>query len=310
MKNKQTVLLTGATGFLGSHLLEALLAENYQVIILKRSTSDTWRIDHLLDKIMYFDLDQYTLSQVFQRQEVDVIVHLATCYKKHEESIDIAEMVNTNVGFPSQLLAESVKHGVKGFINTGTFFEYESFYQPIDESANISPFNFYAKTKLAFESILQTYKEQLCINTFRLFSPFGERDNPKLLPMIIQKALKEEEIHLSEGLQKLDLIYVKDIVSAYMSSIQRMFAGDFSCEYEVFNLGSGEALSVRDIVSLVQESLGHPVNVVWGEPSKKDIPIAYAKIDKVKNVLAWAPDIGVKKGISNCIKYYKEGGNK
>ena len=76
-----------------------------------------------------------------------------------------------------------------------------------------------------------------------------------------------------------------------------------------FNLGSGSPLSVRDIVSIVEESIGYRVEVLWGPSSEMDIQIAYANIDKAKQLLNWTPDNGVRKGIINCIKYYRSSEN-
>jgi UDP-glucose 4-epimerase len=300
-----TILLTGATGFLGSHMLEALVVNDYKVIALKRSTSDMWRISNIKGHVTFYDVDQITMNDVFCNHKIDVIVHMATLYKKYAEPSDIHEMVDANITFPLELLAQAVKHGVKGFVNTGTFFEYDCSKQPVDEDAAVKAFNFYAKTKLAFEATLKTYADDLCINTFKLFSPFGEKDNPKLLPLIIKKSLTNQTITLSEGLQKLDFIYAKDIVSAYLKGIERMDKASYQAEYEVFNLGSGSPLSVRDIVSIVEESIGYRVEVLWGPPSEMDIQIAYANIDKAKRLLNWTPDNGVRAGIINCMKYYR-----
>ena len=301
----KTILLTGATGFLGSHLLEAFIAEGYSVVVLKRSTSDTWRINCLKSHFAYYDVDKVDLRKVFSENAIDLIVHLATLYKKFEEPEDIESMMLTNISFPSKLLVLGMKNGVKGFINTGTFFEYDCSLQPVNEQAPTKTFNFYAKTKLAFESILKTYSSELCINTFKLFSPFGERDNKKLVPLIINYALSGKELKLSEGLQKIDLIYCKDIVLAYLKSVKRMFDSDFQPEWEVFNLGSGQALSIRDIVSVIEQLLGKRVDISWGAPSR-DIRIAYADTTKLHSVLEWSPSFGVKKGLENTIKYYRK----
>jgi nucleoside-diphosphate-sugar epimerase len=302
---KPTVLLTGATGFLGSHLLEALIQQDYSVVILKRSTSNLWRIEHLVGYYKSYDIDIHAIELVFKEQRIDVVVHLATLYKKFEESKDVSEMLSSNVTFPSELVVEAVNYGVKGFINTGTFFEYDCSIQPVSELAETKAFNFYAKTKLAFETILKTYSDQLSVNTFKLFSPFGEKDNPKLIHLIVKNAIKNEPLNLSEGLQKIDLIYAKDIVNAYIKSIERMVSTSFKPEFEVFNLGSGSPLSIRDILSLVEEELGKRLEVNWGESSKNDAPIVYADTKKIKNLLQWQQTYGVRLGIKNTIEYFK-----
>ncbi|AEF53542.1 NAD-dependent epimerase/dehydratase family protein [Marinomonas posidonica] len=302
---KPTILITGANGFLGSHLLEALLGQKYKVVVLKRSTSDLWRITHLMDQVVSYDVDLVPVKNVFEAVKIDIIVHLATLYKKVDDSSSIEDMIDVNVSFPSQLLEIGVANGVKAFVNTGTFFEYDCSYLPVDESAKLKAFNYYAKTKIAFESVLKTYSEQILINTFKLFSPFGEKDNPKLIPLIIQKGLNAEPFSLSEGLQKIDLIYVKDIVDAYMKSIDRMVDLSFKPEFEIYNLGSGHPLSIRDIVSIIEEELGRRINVNWGARADNENLVSYADVSKAKKLLSWDLNYGVRTGIKKTIEYFK-----
>jgi len=300
----ETILLTGATGFLGSHLLEALLARGYQVVILKRSFSDTWRINHLLNRVKSYDLDRDATGKAFKDQQIDVVIHLATYYRKFDSGEKISEMFNANVAFPVELIEHGIRHGLKGFINTGTFFEYDCKILPVKEDTPIKPFNLYAKTKIAFENILKTYSERIYTTTLRLFSPYGEKDNAKLIPIIIQKALKEESIELSDGLQKLDFIYSKDIVSAYLKVLEHV--SDFSRVHQVFNIGSGFPTSVREVVSILEQQLKFPIKKIWGKPSKTDIPIVFADITKAKKQLGWAPIYSIQQGLEMTIKYYKD----
>lgn len=307
---QQTLLLTGATGFIGSHLLGRLLEQGYDVVVLKRSSSDIWRIQHLADQVRMYDVDTQPVSEVFESEKIDVVIHMATLYRKFDNGNEVSEMLASNVTFPTEILEAGARKGIKGFINTGTFFEYDCSRQPVDENAPIVPFNFYAKTKLAFETVLKTHSDKMMVNTFRLFSPYGEKDNQKLVPMIIQKALKGEAIELSEGLQKIDLIYVEDIVSAYMKAVERILSDTFQPEYEVFNLGSGVALSIRDIVSIVEQKIGRPLKKTWGEASKVDIPIAYADITKLARILHWKPEYTASQGIENTVNFYQKEGMK
>lgn len=306
MKSMKTVLLTGATGFLGSHMLELLLQSGYNVIVTKRSTSDVWRIEHLLSKVQSYDIDTDSIETVFASNKIDAVIHLATLYRKFNNGKEVAEMVSSNITFPIELLEVGLRHGLKAFINTGTFFEYDCSHLPVDESSSLSAFNLYAKTKTAFESMLQTYSDKLLINTFRLFSPYGEKDNQKLIPLIINRALSGNKLELSEGFQKLDFIYAKDVVAAYLAAIKRFEISDVKNEYQIFNLGSGITLSVRDVLSVVEQSAGVKIDVTWGEKSAADIPVAYANISKAKAVLGWEPHYSIQQGICNTLSYYKE----
>ena len=97
------ILLTGATGFIGSHLLDSLIKKDYKVIITKRKSSDTWRIGNLLDKIKIYDIDEVDSAVIFQENKIDCILHLATNYiKSHQGAGDVKQMIDDNVKFPDR----------------------------------------------------------------------------------------------------------------------------------------------------------------------------------------------------------------
>lgn len=297
------VLLTGATGFLGSHLLETLLTEGYKVTILKRSTSDTWRIDHLLKQVTSYDLNVASVSRIFDEQSIDVIVHLATFYRKTDDVDEMTDMLQSNVNFPIELIENAVRYNVKGFINTGTFFECDCSHLPLREDAKLKAYNFYAKTKILFEKALKLYSAEIPSVTLRVFSPYGEKDNQKLIPILIKKTINNETICLSDGLQKLDFIYVKDVVSAYIKALDKL--KENAVGHEVYNIGSGSSTSIREVVSLLEQQLGRDIKKKWGEVSKKDIPIVFADISKAREHLGWQPMYSIQDGLRNTVEYYE-----
>ena len=299
----QHILLTGATGFLGSHLLEALLTQGYKVTILKRSTSDTWRINHVLGRVNVFDIDKVSIDSVFVNNSVDVVIHLATFYRKNDASTDVEDMIKSNVTFPSVLLEAGIRSGLKGFINTGTFFEYDCSCLPVNESNDLKPFNFYAKTKLAFDVLLNSYRDDLNVITLRLFSPYGPKDNDKVIPHIIKKALIGAEINLSEGLQKLDFTYCEDVVGAYLKAVALINNGKNVSE--TFNIGTGRPHSIREIVSILEEEMDTRLNVKWAPPFRNDFDIVYSDVKKTSTVLGWHPRSSIRAGLISTLKYYE-----
>ena len=146
-----------------------------------------------------------------------------------------------------ELLELAKKFGVKSFINTGTFFEYSYDSLPINENSKEKPFNFYATTKIAFENILKSYSKEYGIKclTLKLFSPYGPFDNKeRIIPLLINHAISDNEIKLSHGLQKLDFVYVEDIADAYICCVKNISSID---EYEAIDIGTGFPYSIMDI---------------------------------------------------------------
>jgi len=303
----KTVLVTGGTGFIGSFVLENLLDNNIKVILLKISSSNTWRIDHILSSIKNYDLDKINLDFIFSKNNLDAIIHLATFYKKQHTIQDIDSMISANITLPLKLLDSAKEYQVKYFINTGTFFEYLSNGKPIKESKTKRyPFNLYAMTKICFEDMLKYYSERHDIKaiTLKIFSPYGPKDNEnKLIPSIIINALKNKEIKLSKGLQKLDFIYVKDIAEAYLRCLKRI---NFSKNnFEILNIGSGVPQSIREVVSSIENILGHSIKINWGNPTKDNLKTIECDRSKAYKTIGWSPKYKIFDGLQETINYYR-----
>jgi nucleoside-diphosphate-sugar epimerase len=121
--NIKKVLLTGGTGFVGSSLLRRLISNSYEVILVKHSFSNIFRIKNELERVKVYDLDRVSLREIFEENEISTIIHCATKYDTNEDTSDILE---ANLMFPVKLLEQAVKSGKDiVFINTDSFFNKE-----------------------------------------------------------------------------------------------------------------------------------------------------------------------------------------
>ena len=299
------VLVTGGTGFIGSHVVEALLRKKCDVVLLKRSSSDTWRLKSCIKRLKCYDTDRIELKDIFKKEKPKAILHLATYYRKRHAPEDIEPMFSANIAFPVRLLELAREFDVKCFINTGTFFEYMNRPLPINEDTSEGhPFNLYAMTKMAFEDILRNYSSGIKAVTLKVFTPYGPRDSDnKLIPSIIKKALGNEEIGLSQGLQKLDFVYVKDIAQAYIKCLENIES--IKSGHEAINIGSGLPLSIREVVSIMEEILMRPIKKKWGRPAEGDFDITFADTSKAKELLGWRPAHDIFGGLRETIDYYR-----
>ncbi len=297
------ILLTGGTGFVGSHLLEKLLNLNKNVILLKRSFSDPWRINKFIENenLIVKNIDEESVDEIFNQYSIIGIFHLASLSQRELNSNIISKMIDSNIKFPTQLLENSINNNVKFFINTGSVYEYELNNPPISEKTKIKPFNLYASTKTAFEDILKFYSANYDLNcsTLKLFTPYGPKDNEnKITPYLIISSMKKEKIHIKSPNKTLDLIYIDDVINSYITVMNNI--SKFN-EYDSFNIGTGVGTRIKDLLEIIESNLGKNKNVTYGNSEDDQVWCSNKKINKK---LRWNPKIKIEDGIKRTIDYY------
>jgi len=294
------VLLTGANGFVGSHVLNHFVALGWDVVITLRSGSDCWRIEAQLNNVTVVNLDEVDLEKIFLAHEIDCIVHLASLYRKNDDIGELESLIQSNVIFPLALVYEAQKSGVRAFINTGTFFEYSQSNYKLKENTDRKPINNYAATKIAFSKQLEKYKHQMSIIELVLFSPYGPADNDKLIPYIIHNLLKHQSPNLQQGNNEIDLVHVTDIARAFELAV--IHSVESRAGFDRVNIADGQSISVKEIAMLLHEIMGSSVECVLGEV---DSPLVVeADITKAKDLLDWVPSVSLKQGLKSTVEYY------
>lgn len=299
------ILLTGGTGFIGSHLLEKLLNLNKKIILLKRSFSDPWRINKFMENenLIVKNIDEESVDEIFNQYSITGIFHLASISQRELNSNIISKMIDSNIKFPTQLLENSINNNVKFFINTGSVYEYKLNNPPISEKTKIKPFNLYASTKTAFEDILKFYSANYDLNcsTLKLFTPYGPKDNEnKITPYLIISSMKKEKIHIKSPNKTLDLIYIDDVINSYIAVMNNI--SKFN-EYDSFNIGTGVGTKIKDLLEIIESNLGKNKNVTYGNLEDDQIWCSNKKINKK---LRWNPKIKIEDGIKCTIDYYNK----
>jgi nucleoside-diphosphate-sugar epimerase len=300
----KTILLTGATGFIGSHMLERLLQDEYRVIALIRGNSDARRIAHLLAHKNLQITNMDSISGIFEFSPPDIVIHMATCYKKNHSPEDIAYMIEWNIHIPTTICQLCADHGVKYFINTGTFFEYDRTVHPITESSPEKVLNLYASTKLAFANILKYYTEQYDIKalTLKLFMPYGPRDNIKLIPVAIRALLNHSPMTLSAPKHRLNFTYASDIIDAYLCGLEAL---PHLPSYEVVNIAHPETTSLESVVRMIEKIVGEKIDLQINPPDHLPWDSSYDG-SKAKEVLGWEAKIPLEEGLRRTTSWYQE----
>ena len=281
-----TILLTGATGFLGSHLLKALVNKGYKVVVLKHSTSDMWRLKGFEHTFKSYDIDQVPLRKAFEEQYIDTIIHTACVYGRKGESMQ--QILETNLMFGIELL------------NTGTFFNTGTLLYKY--------LNYYALSKKQFEEWLQLASDKIQVVNLKLEHMFGEQDGNEKFTTWILNELKEEKptIPLTAGLQKRDFIYIDDVVSAYLTCLEQ------APQLKVFNdieVGTGVLTPVKTFVTLIKSTLeklkGSPseTQLNFGALPYREGEIMEPQVDNsVLCSLGWQPKRSLEENIEQFVK--------
>ncbi|MFC1566310.1 NAD-dependent epimerase/dehydratase family protein [bacterium] len=291
----KTILLTGATGFLGSNLLKRLVAEteNYNVIVLKRSFSNTFRINSIIDKIKYYDLDKLTnVDLVFKENKIDTIIHCATIYGRRE--IEPLSLIEANLILPLQLLEIGCKNGVKTFINTDTI---------LDKRVNL-----YSLSKSQFRDWLTVYKEKMVCLDVALEHFYGPMDDKsKFVTFIIESLLENvDKLELTKGEQERDFIYIDDVVDAFIKILNK--SKDLDKGYYDYEIGTGKNIKIKDFIELVKQIVGNDKTILnFGVlPYRKfEIMKHDVNIREIKK-LGWSPKISLEDGLRKIVKFEKE----
>lgn len=303
------VLVTGATGYVGTNLVARLSRrEGYEVHALLRPTSDETRLrEHLPAEVLHrVPCQQDSILQLFQQVRPDVVVHLAAAMALYHKPSDVQDLMQGNLSFGTYLLEAITQTGPCGFVNTGTFWERSAV------ADSYWPFNLYAATKKAFRDILRFYEIRRGIPavTLRLFGTYGPHDwRGKIFSLFRRSLTCQEPIPLSPGEQLLDLVYIEDVLDAYLRAISFVQAGE-GAHLQTFDVGSGESRSLRDIADIYQNCVGRPLNVRWGAlPYRKgEILIHRPQLERARDRLGWSPRYTLETGIAALVEAEAGGG--
>lgn len=288
------ILLTGATGFLGSHLLEALLAKGHKVVIFKRSTSNVWRIEHLMSQVVSYDVDLQPLELAFKEQQIDYVMHTACHYGRNGDSI--TQIVETNLMFGLRILDVCLKFNTKTFFNTDTLLH--------------KGLNIYTLSKKQFVDWLEKNSGKIQVVNLKLEHMYGPKDDTaKFVPWILSQ-LKENvpEIRLTKGEQFRDFIYIDDVVSAYLTTLEKVSSLESFTNFEV---GSGNLVSIKDFLVKIVKSYQANIGVSFTKLNFGAIPY---RVDEMMTVelnnqplidLGWKPNVDIDSGIVTILKAYR-----
>ncbi len=308
LKNKK-VIVTGATGFIGANIARRLVEVGADVHILRRQSSNDWRIKDILKKVsvrIVDLLDEEGLKKTVADIKPEIIVHTAV-YGSYPFQKDTQRIFNTNIIGTFNLLNASKAVGFELFINTGSSSEYGVKKRAMKEDDGLDPATLYGASKACVTLCCQSFAktEKLPIATLRLFSPYGYYEEPtRLIPSVILSCLKKETVRVSSPHNVRDFIFIEDVSDLYL----KMIENKGKATGEIFNAGFGRQHRVGEVVSEIVKLTGSKVGVEWGsvanprlEPQRWE-----ANILKSQKFLGWSPHHNLAEGLARTVDWFKK----
>lgn len=316
MKGRSRILVTGGAGFIGSHLVDRLMKEGYEVVVLDNFfTGKIENIKHHLESGMFYLVkgDIRSSDNVKEAiRNVDAVFHLAAIVSV-PLSIEKPLLVNdVNVRGTLNLLEASLKADVKRFIYTSSCAVYgEVDRLPIDERCPTNPISPYAVSKLAAEYYCKVFFENygldtLCLRYFNVHGPRQVRDSYSgvITQFIDRLKQRKPPIIYGDGQQTRDFVHVRDVVEANMLAL--------NCQHgfgEVINVGTGKQTTINQLAEVLLELSGRSyLKPKYVAPRKGDIRNSCADISKAKRALGYEPKVTLKEGLRMMLKGEQCGG--
>lgn len=285
-KTRKTVLVAGATGFIGSYLIERLVHDDYDVIVLKRSFDDVSRIERFGDKYKHYNSDKVDFKIIFTENKIDCVINLVTNFGRSSGS-QPSDLVETNILYGLRLVEAAIAGGTDCFFNV--------------DSALDPDVSLYAYSKRVFRDILEKYfVEKIKIMNLRLEHVYGENDDLyKFIPMAISKLKKNETLDMSLGEQQIDLIYVRDCVDAFLFLLEK--ADKIKQRINFFEIGTGQPVVLKDFILMIKDELKSKSIINFGAVPYRDHEQMYSKAD-LSTMMGWKPKYTTRETIKYLVK--------
>jgi len=298
------VLVTGADGFAGAHLCEELLKEGAEVRAFIRSGAIK-NLESLEGiEIARGDvLDAQSLKNAMK--QIDIVFHAAALTLIPETRAMMTNTFSINAGGTLNVLLAAKERAVKRVVYVSTCHVYgkqENF--PITEESRPNPIDIYSSSKLAAEHLCTSFVKMFGLDVLisRAFNHFGPRQRQEfLIPEVITKLLREDELTLGNPKPTRDYSYVKDVVRGYLLLAQH------GQPDEVYHFCTGVERSVKEILETIIRVGGFSSEPKWNPAHRKvDIPRSYGDFSKAKRELGWEPKVSFEEGIRKTIEWYKD----
>jgi nucleoside-diphosphate-sugar epimerase len=294
------VLVTGASGFIGGHILGLLLERGFEVHAVSSRNSPKLIVDCKWHKVDLLDYKQ--TQEIMELVKPTHLIHLAwdTTPTEYWQSIDNFKWLQASL----ELLQEFQKIGGKRVVMAGTCAEYDWEYGYCSEyKTPRNPKSIYGICKNNLQSLLASFSDITNLSSAwgRIFFVYGPNQHPqKLVSSVIGSLLLDKPVSCSHGNQIRDFLYVEDVANAFVSLLVSDVQG-------AVNIASGRSITLKEIINIISEQLGRPDLIRFGKiPEKDESPLIVADVRRLYNEVGWSKKYKIEEGLHYTIEWWRE----
>lgn len=305
------VLITGADGFIGSHLARHLMAENAEIHALMIKDFNIIRIQDVVKQlnIWHADLRDYeSIRHCLKNSKPQIVFHLASLTNVNRDKTLIDAMYEVNLRGTANLIKAIIEEDIdiKMFINTGSCEEYGDSPVPFHEELKERPVSPYSASKVAATYFCKMVYKTMGVPTVtvRPFLTYGpHQDKHMFIPSVIHHCLIGKNLSMTKGEQTREFNYVDDIAEGFLR-----VAACPEAIGEIINIGNGTEYVIKEIAQKIVSMMGDPIKLAVGALPYRpgEAKRFFCSNEKAKRLLGWAPKIGLDEGLAKTIRWYKD----
>jgi UDP-glucose 4-epimerase len=302
------VLVTGGTGFIGSHLAQKLIKDSHTVYLLSRSGNIP---DNLANVPVHIVQGNFNEEAVLDRvlPGIDIVIHLAWSSVPSQDIKEIEQDIVHNINGTITLLNKCIANHIKKFIfisSGGTVYGIPGV-TPITEEHSLNPISSYGVGKVAVEKYLHLYHKLFGLDylIFRVSNAYGEYQNLQkgqgVIGIWLDHILSGNEIVIwGDGNVIRDYVYVTDIAHVISHAVSH------SMQQKIYNLGFGQGHSLNEIIELIKENITTDFKVQYLPKRDIDVPVNVLDISKLANEIDFVPGVSIEEGLTNVWSWIKQ----
>ena len=298
------ILLTGASGFLGSHIAELLCESEHKLLLVKRDKSDLWRCSSFINKVNWTNTDSNMFESEVLSFSPEVIINSAwdgvSASNRNHWETQICNLV-----YQQRLLNLAKVVKLKKFIGIGSQSEYGNFEGRVDEDYSVNPCTAYGAIKQAAYLVQKVFCKENNIPWywFRLFSSFGEREGDNwLIPSTVNKMLTENKMDLTFGEQQYSYLYIKDVAKVFLTAVEK------NAESGIYHIASDTLRPIKDILLVMRDFLNPCFDLNFGAlPYRANQSMINGSINtKTRKIFGKVECSGSEEKLVQTMEYYKK----